>query len=425
MTSAAAGVVLAAAAASLYVSSGSCGSCGSSNSEAFGLWASAGIAGAFGTTLSGATLGVLLEWTVRNFGMMGLLAALGVFTALKSPVNLLVKLLWRQGEACRSMASTHRAQEREQVEVKELQRRQRVAEQIELTILALEEGGSCREDQPARITERQRREEMGRRRMQTQAVEMEQKNLQDWIHAVVSKQVDFLAFSGIPMTVVAMVTSGFGLLGYGNHQFVFVVILVLFSVTAYALLKTSHFQFWMLIGCMAMLVTFIVAILTLHAGQVVVTAAMKMSNQSRERVAAQMSRRSCGEALSAASFAARLCQLALGATVGGPLVRYGAGEARVITGAALVALALLGGVRVFSSVLGEGGRAGALLGVVGATGVGVGAAAALAGRCCWWAGSLATAAGLAAGAAGAGCSHTLNIGLQLPVALVFAMTNPL
>lgn len=425
MTSVAAGVVLAAAVASLFVSTRSCSS---SSTEAAGLWASAGIAGAFGTTLSGATLGATVEWIVKNFGLMGLLGALSMSAALKPPLNLLFKLLWKQGEACCSMASPDWAQEREQREVRELQQRQRVAVQMEQKILALEEGSGGGDDEWAWIAERRRTQEMERSRMQSEEAEMEQKTLQDWISTVVSKHVDFLAFAGIPMTVVAVVTSGFGLFGYGNHQLVFVAILILVSVIAYVLLRSSSFQFWMLIGCMAMFVTFIVAILTLHAGQVVVTAAMKMQaaaqNQSREGMGARMRRQSCVEALSTAFFAAKICQLALGATVGGPLVRYGAGGVKVVMGAAMVALGLLGGVLVLSPVLGEGGGAGALLGVVGAAGVCVGAAAALLGRWSSWGGSLATAAGLAAGAAQAGRRHLLSIGLQLPVAFVFAMTNP-
>lgn len=425
MTSVTAGVVLAAAVASLFVSARSCAS---SSTQAFGLWASAGMAGAFGTTLSGATLGVIVEWIVKNFGMMGLLGALSMFTVLKPPLNLLFKLLWKQGEACCSMVSTDWAEEREQIQVRELEQRQRVAVQIEREILALERGGGGGDDEAAWIAERRRREEMERSRMQSEEAEVEQKNLQGWINMVVAKHVDFLAFSGIPMTVVAVVTTGFGVFGYGSHPFVFVAILVLVSVIAYGLLKTSNFQFWMLVGCMAMFITFIIAILTLHAGQVVVTAAMKTKtaaqNQSRENVGAQMSRRSCVEALSTAFFAAKLCQLALGATVGGPLVRYVAGEVKVIMGAALVTMGLLGGVLVLSPVLGVGGKAGALLGVVGATGVSVGAAAALSGRCSSWAGTLATAAGLAVGAVRVGRWHVLNIGLQLPVAFVFAMTNP-
>lgn len=430
MTSVVAGVILAAAVASLFVSTSSCSR---SSGEVLGLWASAGVAGAFGTTLSGATLGVLVEWIVSTSGLMGLLGALSMLAVLKPPLKLLLGLLWERGEACCSTLSPAWEEEREQMEARELQQRQRVAVQMERKILALERG-SGGEDEWAWLAERRRREEVERSRKQREEARMQQQNLQDWIHTLVVKHVDFLAFSGIPMTVVAIVTSGFGLLGYGNHPFVFVAILVLVSLIAYALLKASDFQFWMLIGCMAMFITFIIAVLTLHAGQLVVTTAIKNQDQNqnqdrdqsrtRESISAQMKQQSCVEALSAAFFAAKLCQLALGATVGGPLVRYQAGGVKVVVGAALVAVALLGGVWGLSPVLGQGGTAGALLGVVGATGVSVGAAAAVCGSCSSWGGTLATAAGLAVGAVRAGRWHLLNLGLQLPVAFVFARTNP-
>ncbi|KAI4810940.1 hypothetical protein KUCAC02_013867 [Chaenocephalus aceratus] len=112
------------------------------------------------------------------------------------------------------------------------------------------------------------------------------------------------------------------------------------------------------------------------------------------------------------------------ALLGGPLVRRAAGEVKVIVGAALVAGVLLAGVEVLTPILGEGGKAGALLGVVGAAGVSVGAAAAVAGRWSSWAGTLGTIAGLVLGALVLGKWHIVNIGLQVPVAYVFAMTNP-
>ncbi|XP_011603468.1 uncharacterized protein [Takifugu rubripes] len=422
MTSMVAGVILAAAVASLFVSTRSCNS---SNTETIGLWMSAGTAGAFGTTLSGATLGVVIEWIVKNFGMMGLLGALSMFTVLKPPLNLLFNLLWKRGEACCYMASNDWAKEREEIEMREAEQRQRVAVRIEQKILLLEEGSSSKEES-AWITERRQRQELDRRRRQNQEAQLEQKNLQQGIDTVVAKHVDFLAFSGMPMTVVAVVTSGFGLFGYGNHPFVFVAILLVLALVAYGLLKSSNFKFWMSMGCMAMFVTFIVAVLTLHAGQVVITSAMKMRRpaQDRESISAEMKHQSCVEALSSAIFAAKLCQLGLGATVGGPLVRYLAREVRVILGAALVAMALLGGILVLSPVLGEGGKAGALLGVVGVTGVCVGAAAALSGRWSSWPGTLGTVAGLTVGAVQVGRGHVLNIGLQLPVAFIFAMSDP-
>lgn len=427
MTSVVAGVILAAAVASVFVSTRSCGA---SHTDSVGLWASAGLAGAFGTTLSGATLGVTIEWIVQNYGMMGLLWALSMFTVIKPPLHFVFQLLWKQGEACCTLGSIDRASERKQIEITELEQRQRVAVQIEQRILLLEKGSSSTEMEPRTtwVTERRQREEIERMKMESQEAEKEQRTTQDWINTVVIKHVDFLAFSGIPMTVVAIVTSGFGVFGYGGHQSVFIVLLALVAVIAYLLLKSSDFKFWMLVGCMGMLATFVIAMLTLHAGQVVVTTAMKMraagQNQSREHISTRMNQQSSLEALNAAFFVAKLCELGLGATVGGPLVRQAAGEVKVIAGAALVALGLLGGVEVLGPALGDGGKAGALLGVVGAAGVCVGAAAAMAGRWSSWLGTLGTIAGLVIGALGVGKWHIVNIGLQVPVAYVFAMTNP-
>lgn len=427
MTSVVAGVILAAAVASVFVSTRSCGT---SHKESLCLWTSAGLAGAFGTTVSGATLGVCIEWIVKNYGMMGLLWALSIFTVFKPPLHFVFKLLWKQGESCCNLRSADWAREKKEIENAELQQRQRVAVQIEQRILLLEKGSSKSELEPRTTwaSERRQREEIERRKMDNEEAEMEQRTVQDWINTVVVKHVDFLAFSGIPMTFVAIVTSGFGVFGYGTHQSVFIVLLGLVAVIAFLLLKSSDFKFWMLVGCMGMLATFVIAMLTLHAEQVVVTTAMKMraagQNHSREHLSARMNQQSSLEALNAAFFVAKLCELSLGATVGGPLVRRAAGEVKVITGAALVMLGLLGSVEVLAPVIGEGGKAGALLGVVGTAGVCVGAAAAMAGRWSSWPGTLGTIAGLVMGALGVGKWHIVNIGLQVPVAYVFAMTNP-
>ncbi|KAG7474345.1 hypothetical protein JOB18_006762 [Solea senegalensis] len=426
-TSAVAGVILAAVAASMFVATRSCTA---SHSNSGGLWASAGLAGAFGTTLSGATLGLAVEWIVMKYGMMGLLWALSIFTLSKPPLHFVLKLLWKQSEACCTLGSTDWVREREQIESTESQQRQRVAVQIEQKILTLENGSdtSGNEDRTTWDTERRQREEIERKKVKAAEAEMEQRTLQEWINTVVVKHVDFLAFSGIPMTIVAIVTSGFGIFGYGGHQSVFIVLLALVIVMAYFLIKSSDFKFWMLVGCMGMLATFVIAMLTLHAGQMVVTTAMKMhatgQKPSREDVRTRMNQGSSLEALKAAFFVAKLCQLALGAAVGGPLVRQAAGEVKVIAGAALVALGLLVGVEVLAPALGKGGQSGALLGVVGAAGVSVGAASAVAGRWSSWQGTLGTVAGLVIGALAMGKWHVVNIGLQVPVAYVFAMTNP-
>lgn len=422
MTSAVAGVVLAVAVASVFASTRSCGL---SHTHSAGLWTSAGLAAAFGTTLSGATLGMAIEYIVKQSGMLGLLWALSIFTMLKPPLHYVFKLLWKDGQACCTLGAAARAREQSQMEITEFQQRERVAEQIEQRILELEMGGSADGTNHVStwITERQQRDELNRKKMEAEEAAVDQRTIQDWINIVVVKHVDILAFSGMPMAVVAMVTAGLGAFGYGYHQLALIVLLALVSILSYLLLKSSDIKFWMLIGFMGTIATFVIAVLTLHAGQLVVTAAMKMrtagQNQSRESISTRMNHQSALEALNAAFFVTKMCQLALGASVGGPMVRRAAGGGKVTVGAALVAGALLAGVEVLSPVLGEGGRAGALLGVVGAAGASVGAAAVGVGRWRRW-GALA---GLVVGASVVGKWHIVNIGLQIPIAYMFAMTN--
>lgn len=428
MTSVIAGVVLAAVTASVFVA---LRSCTVSHKNSVGLWVSAGIAGTLGTTVSGATLGKAIEWVVKHYGMVGILGVLSLFAALKPPLYVLFKVCWDWGETCCNQRSNFRSREREHIENMEWQQRKKVVVKIEQSILSIEKGGSTREldDRTDWVTEQREREEVERRKAQREEAKMEQRTIQDWISTVVLNYVEFLAFSGIPMTAVTIITSAFGLFGYGNHQSVFLALLALVSVIAYFLLKSTDFKFWMLAGCMTMFATFVIAMLTLHAGQVVVTSAMRMRkaghNQSRETISTQMNYQSSLEAVNAAFFAAKLCQLGLGATVGGTLVRRAAGKVKVIVGAALVTGGLLVGMEALAPVLGDSGTAGAMLGVVGAAGVSVGAAAASAARWSSRLGTWGTIGGLIMGALVMGKWHLVNIGLQLPVAYVFAMINPL
>ncbi|XP_037830737.1 uncharacterized protein LOC108247212 isoform X2 [Kryptolebias marmoratus] len=427
VTSVIAGVILAALTASVFVA---LKSCNVSYKNSFGLWVSAGIAGTLGTTLSGATFGRATEWIVKNYGMVGVLGVLSLFTALKPPLHVLFEVCWNCRETCFNVSSEVRSRERKQIENTEWQQRKRATVKIEKSILSIEKGGDTRgmDDRTKWITEQREREEIERRKTENEEAEMEERSIQDWINTVVVKYVEFLAFSGIPMTAVAIVTSAFGLFGYGNHQSVFLVLLVLVSGIAYFLLKSTDFKFWMLVGCMGMFATFLIAMLTLHAGQEVVASAMRMRkagrNQSRETISTQMNYQSSLEAVNAAFFAAKLCQLGLGATVGGTLVRRAAGEVKVIVGAALVTGVLLAGMEALSPVLGDAGTAGAMLGVVGAAGVSVGATLASAARWSSQPGTLGTIGGVIIGALGMGKWHMVNIGLQLPVAYMFAMLNP-
>lgn len=394
------------------------------------LWVTAGLAGVYGTTLSSATLGIAIEWIVNNYGMMGLLWALSLFTITKPPFYFILKPLFQQGESsCCTLGHAVWAKKREQLEISDCEQRQRVAVQIEQQILTLENGGEAAPEQRELwATEKQQREELERKRIENEEAEMESRSLQDWINTVVIKHVDFLAFSGIPMTTITIVSSVIGMYGYGGHQIVMPILLALVGIIAYFLLKSNEFKFWMLIGCMGMIATYVVAMLTLHAEQEVVSNALKIhrmgGNQTKTNIADRMNYQACLEALNAGFFVAKVCQLGLGATVGGPLVRRGAGEGRVIVGAAILGGVLLMVVEVLAPVLGEGGKAGAMLGAVGATGASMGAAAALAGRWSTWFGTIGTIAGLVLGALTVGEWHIVNIGLQLPVAYVFAMTNP-
>ncbi|CAL8248120.1 unnamed protein product [Lota lota] len=429
MSSVVAGVILAAATASVVLSKGSCAV---SNAESIGLWAWSGVLGAAGATLSGATLGMVIEWIVTNVGMVGLLCALSVFTVLKPPLHFLFNVIWQQREVCCGLGPAALARERDEREreLKEAEQREKVTLQVEQRILVLEKGVRARDREymASREEELRQREEMERLRIEREETEMEHRTIQDWIDSVVVKYVDFLAFSGLPMTLLAIVTSVFGMNGYGTHQSALIALLGLVILLAYLLMKASNFKFWMLAGCMGMLATFVVAVLTLHAEQEVMIGNSKLravgQNLSRESLTSRMNNKASLEALNTGFFVAKLCQLALGATVGGPLLRWGAGEAKIIVGAAGLAGTLLVVVEVITPVLGQGGRAGALLGAVGAAGVSVGAAAAMAGAWSSWGGMSGTIFGLVFGALVMGKWHIVNIGLQLPVAYVFAMTNP-
>nr|XP_057909476.1 uncharacterized protein LOC131105417 [Doryrhamphus excisus] len=421
MTSVVAGVVMAAVIASVFVTTRSCGI---AHTDYASLWASAGLAGTLGTTLSGATLAFSIELIVNNYGMTGLLCALIFFSILKPPLRFVFRVLWKQGEAC--CTQTNWEMEKKQLEISEREQRDRVAVQIEERILTMNnEKKTGTEDMKTWATERKLREMIERKKMETEEAELEQRTLQEWIKTVMIKYVDFLAFSGIPMTVVAVVTSVFGLFGYGRHEVVFIALLGLVAIMGYLLLNSSDFKFWMLVGCMGMLITFIIAMLTLHAGQAVVLSVgnLQGNNANRNTITDRMNKNSAEEAMNSAIFAAKLCQLGLGATIGGPLVRHAAGGDRVIVGAAVLAVGLLFGVEVLSPVLGEGGKAGALLGVVGASGVSAGAAAAMARKCSSWPRTLGAIAGVIIGTFVMGDGDIVRTGLQVIVVYIFAMTN--
>ncbi|XP_061633749.1 uncharacterized protein LOC133480092 [Phyllopteryx taeniolatus] len=428
MTSVVAGVIMAAVVSSVFVTTRSCGT---TQKNYANLWASAGLAGALGTTLSGATLGFFIEMIVNNSGMIGLLCALSIFSILKPPLRFVFNVLWKQGEACCTQGSVVWETERKELEISDLEQRERVAVQIEERILTINNGRNTAEteDMMTWATERKLREKLERKKTEAEEAQIKQRTLQDWIKTVMVKYVDFLAFSGIPMTVVAVVTSLFGLFGYGGHHYVFIALIALVAVIGYLILKSSDLKFWMLIGSMGMLATFVIAMLTVQAGDEVNKTAMNLRGQPQDvngkSINDRMTDRCSREALKTAIIGAKLCQLSLGAAVGGPLVRHAGGGGKVIVGAAIVALGLLGGVEILSPVLGKGGEAGALLGVVGTCGVSVGAVAAMAGQCSSWPRTLGAITGVIIGTLAMGKLHIVMIGVQVIVAYIFAMNNAL
>ncbi|XP_077430648.1 uncharacterized protein LOC144057224 [Vanacampus margaritifer] len=426
MTSVVAGVIMAAVVASVFVTTSNCGATQPNHAN---LWVNAGLAGALGTTISGATLGFLIEVIVNRYGMTGLLCALTIFSILKQPLRFVFNILWQQGEACCTQGSMVWDRERKALESSDLEQRERVAVQIEERILTINHEGNTADanDATTWATERKLREGLERKKMEAEEAQVKQRTLQDWIKTVMIKYVDFLAFSGIPMTVVAVVTSLFGLFGYGGHHSVFIVLVALVAIIGYLIMKSSDFKFWMLVGCMGMLATFVIAMLTVQAGDQVRKGSLNQKGQAQDvnanSITERMSDLSSREALKTAIIAAKLCQLSLGATVGGPLVRHAAGGGKVIVGAAIISVVLLAGVEILSPVLGKGGKAGALLGVVGTSGVSVGAVAAMAAQSSSWPRTSGALAGVITGTLVTGNLHFFMIGVQLFVAYVFAMTN--
>ena len=388
------------------------------------VWVTSGLAAAVGATASGATLGVVIETLTRGSGATGLLWGLVAFNLLK-PL-LLVVLRFRGKQDCCGLLDQSEREERQQ-EVMEDVQRQRVTVEMEQKITVLEEEGGevDAKHQSAWEAQWKERKEAEREERERLALETEKRSISKRISKVMTKYVDFLVFSSIPMTVTATVTTAFGLFGFGDYRFVFVVLLGLVLLMAFILMRSTPLSFWMFAGCMGMFATFAIAVLTVHAGQEVAGASARMRTAgmpvNREKTIASMSHRSSLEAIAAGFFVAKLCQVALGATVGGPLGRQVDGK--IVVGAAGAVVATLGLVRASSAFLGFGGTAGALLGAVGAGGVSLGSAAAIAVGWSTWAGTVGTTAGMVTGALATGKWDVPNL-IQVPVAYMFAMTNP-
>ncbi|KAK3550950.1 hypothetical protein QTP70_010875 [Hemibagrus guttatus] len=287
------------------------------------------------------------------------------------------------------------------------------------------DGENAQDFKSACEAQRRNREKMEKQRRKTELT-LKQKSIQECLTNIVSKYVEFLTFSNIPMTVTATVTAGLGILGFGDYRFVFVVLLALVLCMAFLLMKWMHLNFWMFTACVGMFATFAIAVLTVHAGQDVLDVSVRMRKAgqvlSKESIADKMDQKSALEAITSGFFVSKMFQIALGAMVGGLLDQKVLDKA--IIGASVTTIALLSIVDAWSVALGIGGVTGALLGALGAAGVSMGAAAAVALQCSSWTGTISTTVGMLSGALAIGNWDITNIGLQVLVAYMFAMINP-
>lgn len=384
-------------------------------------WASAGLAAGIATTSSGATLGAVIEKLSMSYGMVSLLWALGIFTVLKLFMYILVKFTCTEREFCGIFTELNR-KDQAKLFAMEVDLRQRAAVEMEQRIIASKMEELKEEDLEAWKAQQRERVEMKRQGVE---LEMQKRTSRQRLLKAVDKYMEFLAFSGIPMTVTAFVTTGFGIFGFGDYRFVFVILLVLVLSMSFWLMRSRRLSFWMFTGCMAMFATFAIAVLTVHAGQEVAGMSVKMrragQNISRENISIWMTHTSSVQAVSAGFFVSEVCQVGLGATVGGPMAREAGGK--VIVWASVVAVGVLMIVEALALMLGVGGTAGALCGAAGAAGVSMGGAAALAVKSSSWGGTIANTAGMIFGLLVFGKWDIVKIGLQVCVAYIFAMTN--
>lgn len=389
------------------------------------VWIATGLAGALSTTSCGAALGFIIEKHIMRSGVVALLWALGIFTVLKAFIHIVVKL------ALRVLAIQAEEQCSEGLDILEAEQREKVSVEIEQIMIALETGKSfdgekAQDFRAACEAQRKNREEMEKQQRSARELTLEQRSIQERLTNVVAKYVEFLTFSGIPMMVTATVTAGFGIFGFGDYRFVFVVLLALVLCMAFVLIKSMHLNFWVFTACIGMFATFVIAVLTVHAGQEVIEMSVRMQKAgqvlSKENIVARMDNKSSLEAIASGIFVSKMFQIALGAMVGGPLDQKVLDK--VIVGASVTTVALLSIIEASSGALGIGGVTGALLGALGAAGVSMGAGAAIAIQCSSWAGTISTTAGMLAAALAIGDWDITNIGLQVLIAYVFAVIHP-
>ncbi|XP_027005510.2 uncharacterized protein LOC113644671 [Tachysurus fulvidraco] len=396
------------------------------------VWIAAGVTATFTTTSCGALLGFIIEKHIMKSGVVALVWALGIFTVLKAFIHIVVQLALRKWLCCSILTTQNCSEEQccETLDILQSEQREKVTVEIEKIMIAFEteksfNGENVEDFRAACQAQRLSREEMEKQQKKTRELTLEQKSIQERLTKIVDKYMEFLTFSSIPMTVTAAVTAGLGILGFGGYRFVFVVLLVLILCMAYMLTRLMNLNFWMLTACVGMFATFAIAVLTVHAGQDVLEMSVRMRNAgqvlSKESIADKMLHNSALEAITSGFFVSKMFQIALGATVGGPLDQKVLNK--VIVGASVTTVALLSVVEAWSVALGIGGVTGALLGALGAAGVSMGAAVAVAIHCSSWTGTISTTAGMLCGGLVIGNWDITNIGVQVLVAYIFAMIN--
>ncbi|XP_053350477.1 uncharacterized protein LOC128520312 [Clarias gariepinus] len=425
MASAAAGVIVAALVSLLLMAQKK------QESMSGFVWIAAAVAAALSTTSCGAALGFVIEKHIMKSGVMALLWALGIFTLLKALIHIVVKLAFRKWECCSIFVTRAEEQCYKRLDILDAEQREKVTVEIEQIMIALEaekslDGENGQDFRAAWETQRQNREEIEKKQRKARELTLMQKSIYERLTNILAKYVEFLTFSSIPMIVTATVTAGLGIFGYGDYRFVFVVLLVLVLCMAFILIRSMHLNFWIFTACVGIFATFSIAVLTVHAGQEVLEMSVRMRKAgqvlSNENIAARMEHKSSLEAIGSGFFVSKMMQIALGASMGGPLDQKVLDK--VIVGASVTTVALLSTVETLSTTLGIGGTTGALLGALGAAGVSMGATAAVSFQCSSWAGTISTTAGMLSGALTVGNWDITNIGLQIIVAYMFAVTNP-
>lgn len=387
-----------------------------SNSE---RWPAAGLVATLATTLSGAAMGAITEKLSMSYGVVSLQWALGIFTILKLLVYIQVKFACTQQDFCGILGTYGRWKESSM----EANLQQQVVLEMEQRIFAFEmEKAECMS-----VLEDQRKEREEIKRQKGKAVELEanERTNRRRLLKMRAKYMNFLTFSSIPMTVIALVTTGFGVLGFGEYRFVFVILLTLVLSMSFWLMRSKRLHFWMVMGCLGMFGMFAVALLTEYAGQEAVGMSVKMQmaglNVSMENISIRMTHSSAVQAISAGFYVSEVCQVALGASVGGLMVREAGGKGIVVASVNAVVVLLI--VNMSSLMLGAGGTAGALLGASGLAAVSMGGASARGIKSSSWGETIGSAAGMIAGFLVFGNGDFVNIGFLVCVAYIFSMTN--